>query len=329
MNLVTGANGHLGNNLIRTLLERGKNVRGSIRNLNNTIPFEGLDVELVYGELLDKDSLYKAMEGVDTLYHCAFVFKHWAKDPQKEIIDINLKGTKNILEAAAEQNVNKIIFVSSVVTLYSDSIPLDENCWNRNDKNPYHQAKIQSEKLAWNLTKKLNLPLLTILPGAMVGPNYFNHLTTTMKFLDAVVKNKQRTDPNFNFNIIGIKDVVNGMISAAEKGRIGQRYLLCSETSTTTSKILELAHFVYPELKIPRKVSKNTLNFIARVMAFSSKIKGKPPKFVRSQVNRYYNADLRANISKARKELDYNPKPAEEAIKETLIYLYNSNHKNE
>ena len=97
LNLVTGANGHLGNNLVRALLERGETVRASVRNPKDTLPFEGLDCEIVQADLMDKDSLTRALEGVDTLYQVAAVFKHWARDPQKEIIEPNLQGTRNIL----------------------------------------------------------------------------------------------------------------------------------------------------------------------------------------------------------------------------------------
>ena len=76
INLVTGANGHLGNNLVRALLARGETVRASVRNPENTAPFEGLDCEIVQADLMDKDSLLRALDGVDTLYQVAAVFKH-------------------------------------------------------------------------------------------------------------------------------------------------------------------------------------------------------------------------------------------------------------
>ena len=96
LNLVTGANGHLGNNLVRVLLERGETVRASVRNPDNREPFVGLDCEIVQADLMDKPSLLKAMEGVDTLYQVAAVFKHWARNPQKEIIEPNLQGTPSM-----------------------------------------------------------------------------------------------------------------------------------------------------------------------------------------------------------------------------------------
>lgn len=124
--LVTGANGHLGNNLVRALLEKGKTVRSSVHNVNYTEPFEGLDCKLVYVDLLDRESLSKAMKGVETLYQVAAVFKHWAKNPHKEIIGVDLEGTKNVLEIAAEQGVKRIVYVSSTAALDHTSVPMEE-----------------------------------------------------------------------------------------------------------------------------------------------------------------------------------------------------------
>jgi uncharacterized protein YbjT (DUF2867 family) len=93
--LVTGANGHLGNNLVRALLDKREKVRASVRNVNYLEPFEGLDCEEVYADLLDRESISKATKGVDTLYQVAAVYKIWAKNPEEEILRVNPEGIKN------------------------------------------------------------------------------------------------------------------------------------------------------------------------------------------------------------------------------------------
>ncbi len=135
LNLVTGANGHFGNNLVRALLKEGKKVRGSVRDVNNREPFEDLDVEIVNAELMNKASLSNAMKGVHTLYHCAAVFKHWARNPDEEILQVNMEGTQNVLEAAAEQKIKRIVFVSSIIALDYRCPPMDESTWNINFSN--------------------------------------------------------------------------------------------------------------------------------------------------------------------------------------------------
>ncbi len=183
LNLVTGANGHLGNNLVRALLENGEQVRASVRNPKNTTPFEGLDCEIVQADLMDKDSLLRALEGVQTLYQVAAVFKHWAPNPQADIIEPNLQGTRNILEAAASQGVERIVYVSSEVTLDHNVVPMDESTWRSEfHNNPYVQSKTEAEQLAWQLAEDLDLDMVSVLPGAILGPNCFN-LTPTMAYL--------------------------------------------------------------------------------------------------------------------------------------------------
>lgn len=103
--LVTGANGHLGNNLVRVLIEKGIPVRASVRNIKNTAAFEGLNCEVVQADITIQQSLINALQGVDTFYAVGAAFKLWAKNPKQEIYDVNLEGTRNMIEAAATAGV--------------------------------------------------------------------------------------------------------------------------------------------------------------------------------------------------------------------------------
>ncbi|MEA3336613.1 MAG: NAD-dependent epimerase/dehydratase family protein [Chloroflexota bacterium] len=247
LNLVTGANGHLGNNLVRALLASGQAVRASVRNPNNRIPFEGLDCEIVQADLMDKDSLLRALEGVDTLYQVAAVFKNWARDPQKEIIEPNLQGTRNVLEAAAEQGVCRVVYVSSTVTLPHISGAVDETQWNSDfHDNPYYQSKAESEQLAWKLAEERELAMVSVLPCGIVGPNSFNP-TPTMALRRRALHNEIFIDVNFYFNLVDVRDVATGMIAAAEKGRADERYMLATENSVSTRRIIRTGSGVQPQ----------------------------------------------------------------------------------
>ncbi|MFQ6087758.1 MAG: NAD-dependent epimerase/dehydratase family protein [Candidatus Methanofastidiosia archaeon] len=325
LSLVTGANGHLGNNLVRILLKRGRNVRASVRNLDNKKPFEGTDCEIVYADLLDKDSLLKALEGVDTLFQVAAVFKHFAKDPGEEIIKPVVEGTKNILEAAKEQDVSKIVYVSSTVALGDSSTkenPFTEKNWNTNTTFPYFYAKTKSEKIALELARELNLWLVTVLPSGMVGPNNHDHLTPSMELLHRVLHNELFVDVGFNFTFVDVRDVAEGMLLAEERGRNGERYILAIEDVTSTSELVEIAQSLYPFVRKPLfKPSKSILNSIALLSEFASKITGKPPLLMRSQVELFHRKSTYLDISKAREELGYSPRPSRKAIKECFEYL--------
>src|SRR5690606_14563050 len=121
-------------------------------NINHTEPFTGLDCELVQADITNKTSLISALQGVDTLYAVAAVFKLWAKDPQKEIYDVNLSGTRNIIEAAAEAGVKRVVYVSSIAALNYSIQPSKESYgYNPDRRDMYYNSKNDSEKLAFEL----------------------------------------------------------------------------------------------------------------------------------------------------------------------------------
>ena len=187
--LVTGANGHLGNNLVRALIKENYQVRASVRDLNNKKPFEGLNCELVYADLLNKESLKKAMKDVTIVFHVASVFKHWSNNPQKDIIEPNVIGTKNIMEAAAACNVDKVIVVSSIATLDHTLVPMTENTWNSSFPNAYYQSKQEAEQMAWEMARELQVNLITVLPSSIIGGQVWSNLTPTMAFFDGILNN--------------------------------------------------------------------------------------------------------------------------------------------
>lgn len=321
LNLVTGANGHLGNNLVRALLEKDERVRASVRDPNNTVPFKGLDCEIVQADLMDKGSLLRALEGVDTLYQVAAVFKHWARDPQKEIIEPNLKGTRNVLETAAEQGVRRVVYVSSEVTLDHSVSPVDESTWRKEfHGNPYVQSKTESEKLAWQLAKELGIDMVSVLPGTIIGPHYIS-LTPSMDYIQQALNGEIFLDVNFPFTFVDARDVASGMIAAAQKGRRGERYLLVTEEPVGTRQIIEIARETNPTVKTPPLAPKFLLQIMSSTMEFVSKITGKKPLLIRSQVELFYGVAPRKDISKARQELGFTPRDPETAIREAFVYL--------
>ncbi|MHB1280766.1 MAG: NAD-dependent epimerase/dehydratase family protein [Acidithiobacillus sp.] len=135
--LVTGANGHLGNNLVRVLLGKGEKIVAGIRNPANRAALADLECDITQIDLLDRSSLVKAMTGVSVLYQVGAVFKHWAKDPEREIYQANLQGTRNALEAAAEAGVRRIVYVSSLGALDRSRTPITETTWNPVTSNVY------------------------------------------------------------------------------------------------------------------------------------------------------------------------------------------------
>lgn len=321
INLVTGANGHLGNNIIRALTARGEKVRGSVRNIDNKTPFIGLNCEIVYADIMDKSSLLKAMDAVHTVYHCAAIYKNWAPDPYSEIIEPNLIGTKNVLESAAKKNVQRLVYVSSMAALDYSTTPMNEAGWNDHCLIPYYEAKTKAEKLAWNIQKESNINMLTVLPGGMIGPNLFDHLTPTMSFLNNILHNQLPGNPCFHFNFVDVRDVASGIIDAAKKGHEGERYILGNKDYVSSTRVFEIAHSIFPDVKIPEPTPRQIMLQIGKSMEEASIKNGQPPALTTAFIETYYKADLRLDTSKAVKELGFNPKDGETAVEEALVYL--------
>lgn len=319
--LITGANGHLGNNLVRALIGQNYHVRASVRDLDNKRPFAGVKCEVVCADILDKNSLMIVMKDVETVFHVASVFKHWSPDPQKDIIEPNVIGTKNVMEAAAECGVKKVILVSSIAALDHSTVPMKEDTWNTFFPNAYYQSKQEAELLAWDLSKKLNIKLITVLPSSIIGEGVWGTMTPTMGFLDMVLKNQLPVDPNFAFNFVDVKDVAQGMILADKLGKIGERYILATEPSISTFDVFSLGKEIFSHVVIPPKISKSELIKIAVQMEHDSAVFKTPPLLMVNTIEAYYNADSRVDISKAKTELGFNPISTQKAIKSALLYL--------
>lgn len=329
ISLVTGANGHLGNNLVRELLKRGENVRASVRDLNDKEPFADLNCGIVYADLMDKDSLRMALDGVDILYQVAAVFKHWAHNPEEEIIIPNIEGTQNIIEAAKEANVRKIVYVSSVAALSLDKTnskgKIDETTWLEDSHgNAYFDSKAQSEKRAFELSEKYDLDMVSVLPGAMIGGEFLKK-TPTMIGFDSILLGKMKINYITEMTPIDVSDVAQGMIAAAEKGVKGKRYILANEEPVTSDEIIELAKKIVPNLESPQKYTKEQLLNLADKFEAEAKASNTQPLLLRSQVELYYGGINRNyDLTTSKEDLNFNPKSGAKALEEYFERVFRS-----
>lgn len=319
--LVTGANGHLGNNLVKELLQQGYDVRASIRDMRHKQLFEGLSCQVVYADMLKKESLMKAFANLDVLFHLAAVFKHWSKNQEEDILQANLTGTRNVLEAAFETGVKKIIYVSSIAALDYSQPEMNEQHWGTAFPNVYFKSKNETEKLAWKLAERYGVNMISVLPSGIIGPDISSHLTPSMNLMNNILHNKLPFDPQYEINYVHVKDVAAGMVLAEQKGRVGERYILGNENSMNSTDVIRLAQEVDPSVKTPRKQGKLFQLSLAVMMGVFSHFTGKPPLLLAGNINYYYKKKKNLNIRKARIELGYKPRTPEMAVKETLEFL--------
>lgn len=322
--LVSGANGHLGNNLVRLLIRKGFRVRASVRNIKNIDYLNDLNCEVVQADITDKASFNRALQGVDTFYAVGAAFKLWAKDPQKEIYDVNMQGTRNTIEAAAEAGVKKIVYVSSIAALnYTHSPTKESNGYNPDRRDAYYNSKNDGEKLAFKLAEELGIELVSVMPGAMIGREAILPLNVSYGVLMLILNKKIPVDTHIALNWVDVKDVAEGCYLAAEKGRSGERYILTNEKCMSITETTSLAQKLYPELKlrIPASVPKLVLYGIAGLMQFGAKLSGKPPLITTKEIAMFSGLQQDFDIAKARNELGFNPKSSQQAVEEALAYL--------
>lgn len=322
--LVSGANGHLGNNLVRFLIKKGIPVRATVRNSDNKVPFADLDCEVIQADITDKGSFVKALRGVETFYAVGAAFKLWAKDPRKEIYDVNVQGTRNTIEAAAEAGVKRIVYVSSIAALNYSQLPTKESYgYNPDRRDMYYNSKNDGEKLAFELAKKHNIELVAVLPSAMIGSTAFAPLSVSYNIINLILKKEIPVETKITLNWIDVKDVAEGCYLAATKGKNGERYILANEKCTSIKETTQIAQGLFPELKIklPVAVPKPILFMIAWFMEIGSKISGKAPLLSTKDIAMFSGLQQDFDITKARTELGFNPKNSKQAVIEAMKYL--------
>jgi dihydroflavonol-4-reductase len=253
--LVTGANGHLGSNLVPALLGAGHRVRAGVRGVADaakTAALRRLDVEIVEADLSRPERLREAMEGVEVLCHAAAVYSYFEPEREHEIIDVSVQGVRTALRAAADAKVLKVVLTSSAVTVpltLPGAPPSTENDWTDDLRVPYIRAKTEAERLAWKLAAELKLNLVTVLPGSFGGPGFTKN-TPTIDTLEALMLNAFRMGcPDVNLPYVDVRDVASAHVLAMEKDVQG-RFLALNDELPTFRRLLEVMHAIDPRVKV-------------------------------------------------------------------------------
>ena len=255
--LVTGATGFIGGNLARELWRQGYQVRALVRPGANTLTIKDTGIETVAGDLLEPDSVRRAVEGCQALFHCAAAYTFWAKDP-RSIYRVNVEGTATALVAARQAGVDKVVYTSTVGTI---SLPRqglgseddagddaatgfaggrDADSGNdapRHLVGHYKQSKYRAERVALEMAAQ-GLPVVVVNPTAPVGPWDVKPTPTGRIVLD-FLRGRLPAYLDTGMNLVDVADVVAGQILALERGEPGQRYLL-GHRNLTLKEVLAL-----------------------------------------------------------------------------------------
>jgi dihydroflavonol-4-reductase len=225
--LVTGGTGFVGANLVRALLAAGASVRVLARPGNDRRTLDGVKVEIVEGDLLDARSLARAASHVDTVYHVAADYRLWAPDPA-ELHRVNVDGTRAMLHAAATAGARRIVYTSTVGTL---GIPKDGAPGTEDTPvaladmvGAYKASKFLAEQVALDFARR-GLPVVIVNPSAPIGPWDVKPTPTGQMVID-FVSGKMFATLDTGLNLVHVRDVAQGHVLAAERGRVGEKYIL-------------------------------------------------------------------------------------------------------
>jgi dihydroflavonol-4-reductase len=255
--LVTGAAGFIGSSVVRKLLLRGRDVRCYLEPGAKTANLDGLDVERVTGDVNDREAIAAALKGCDALYHLAALYAIWHPDPGR-MYEVNVEGTKTVLWAAYKAGVHKVVYTSSIAAVgcRDDGQPADETQqFSHRDwelGNAYVRSKWLSERDALRFAHE-GLPLVVVNPAFPFGERDIGP-TPTGAFVLSALRKQIPGYPNTGFCAIDVEDVAEGHLLAAERGRVGERYILGNHNVMLRDfyrTVSRVAGVPVPERRIP------------------------------------------------------------------------------
>jgi len=300
--LVTGASGFIGSGVVRALLHRGRAVRCYVEPGASRKNLEGLDVEIIEGDINDRDKIGRALAGARSLYHLAAIYKLWLPD-NALMYEVNVEGTKTVLFAALEAGVDKVVYTSSIAAVGKpeDGGLADETCefnlWD--ESNHYVRSKWLSERDALRFARE-GLPVVVVNPAFPFGERDIAP-TPTGRFIVEALKGRVPGYMEGGFNVVDVADVAEAHVLAEEKGRVGERYIL-GDHNVTYKEFYDAVTEVAGVPAITRKLPTRVLWGMAWMMEKMGDLRGKEPQLTYKSA-RYASRTLWFDTKKAHEEL--------------------------
>lgn len=320
--LVTGATGFVGSAVARRLLAEGMAVRTLVRRGTDRRNLEGLDVEVVEGDLLDEPSLRRAVAGCEALFHVAADYRLWVPDTER-MQRINVDGTRALMLAALDAGVPRIVHTSSVATLgiVPGGVADEETPSTLDDMiGPYKRTKFLGEQEVRRLIAERGLPAVIVNPSTPVGPRDVRPTPTGRMIADAAA-GRMPAYVDTGLNIVHVDDVAEGHWQAFRTGEVGQRYILGGENLMLRDILAVIAALVGrkpPVVRLPHRAL-IPLAYAMEAVARATRAKAEPLMTVDgvrlSQKRMFFSS------AKAEAKLHYRPRPAGEALADAVAWF--------
>ena len=315
---VTGATGFIGENTVKRLVESGHECICLVRRTSKKDALEKIGCQFVNGDITDRKSLTKGMQGCDAVINLANLYSLW--EPDVSLYEkINIDGTRNVMESALASGIKKIVHVSSIVIWGRTSdVPFSEESPIGEHTTEYARTKYEGDKVAWDLYKRKGLPLLMIYPCAVLGPD---DPKSTGDYIRRIIEKKMpiRAMESATMTWVHVKDVAESIVRALEKdGNIGEGYIIGKEQRSfgwLNKAVSEISGVPLPFLSIPNAMVK----FNAFFLTMMANITKRHPAWGLSKdsVSNVLTG-FRADGSKAERELGISYTPVRKAIEECV-----------
>jgi dihydroflavonol-4-reductase len=323
MILVTGATGHIGNVLCRKLIEKGEKVRALIWRGEDTRPLQGLDLETVEGDVLDPQSLKPAFEGIKTVFHLAGIISIMPGE-NTLVRRVNVEGTRNILKAAMSAGIERLIYTSSIHAIrriphgkvVDETQPFELD----NPYGAYDCSKAEASLEVLKATAK-GLDAVIVCPTGVIGPYDFRRSE-----LGEVIRGAAEAKPTFYvegaYDFVDVRDVVDGLLLAAKKGRRGESYILGGNRISVRyliETVREVTGKAFASIKIPFSLAE----FLAKFTPWYYRRAKVKPRFTPYSLE-VLQSNSNISHNKAERELGYRSRPAYETIADTVRWFINN-----
>lgn len=314
--LLTGGTGHVGANLVRALVARGEDVRALVRTPGDPA-LAGLPIEQVVGDLCDAAAIERAVAGCDRIYHLA-AYVSLRRGDRRRIFDVNVRGTKQVLDAAERAGVRRVVYCSSLGAVgRNPEGGVSDETFGVDPSDAaldYDRSKGVAE-LEVHRAVARGLDCVIVNPSGVVGPHDYKPSPLGRTILD-FARRKLPAYVAGGFELVAVRDVVAGHLLAMDRGRVGHRYILSGRHHTLDELLVELERITgapRPRLRIPPGLALPLAHVASAFMAtFFPRVS---PRFTPGTI-RILNGDKRADIGKARRELGYAPTPVLAALRE-------------
>jgi dihydroflavonol-4-reductase len=321
--VVTGASGHVGANLVRALLQQGRDVRAvERRGFEGDESLKGLDLELCSADVLDRDSLVECFKGAEVVFHLAAIIP-LETDPGRLMGRINTEGPANVVEAALQCGVRRLIHTSSIHAI--SPFPVDQVIdearplvpWTKSSGSTYDKSKAEGQRrILAGVERGLDAVILN--PTGIIGPNDFKPSALG----EAIIKMSSGTLPALvegGFSWVDVRDVVAGLLAAEQKGRTGEHYILGGHYCS----VAQLGQLV-EEITGVKRTSMTSPIWLARIgvpfISLYSRITDTRPLYTFESL-RALSYHKMLSCEKARRELGYDPRPLKQTLQSTVEWF--------